>query len=145
DEKQKGEVFAALKEDLEVQIQTRPYLKSPPKILLSVWSSALDTNTTSNSPQTTAAPKDGYFTPSAKQFKLVTALSKRFVTLGMASEARRAKALMKALKPADFQDDPKVKKLWANELVALAEEYRKSNENLEAGRAYALAGRESED
>ena len=49
------------------------------------------------------------------------------------------------MKPSDFKDDPAAKKLWVDQVVGLADEYRKSNQSLEAGRLFALAGKESED
>ena len=41
-----------------------------------------------------------------------------------------------------IEDDKAAKALWASQLMALAEDYRKGNQFLDAGRLYGLVGAE---
>ncbi len=139
----KQKFFSALKEDFESSILNVPLLKSPPKIILEMWSYATSTQVAGTS--SGANLTNGAFMASARQMALITNVAKRFRTLGMVKEEKATNLFLKRLKPADFKDDVAAKKQWATQMVQLAEDLRKSNENLEAGRLYTQAGDQSEE
>ena len=47
--------------------------------------------------------------------------------------------------PKDLGDDKAAKQTWASELINLAEDYRKANQYLDAGRLFNLVGAEAEN
>jgi tetratricopeptide (TPR) repeat protein len=85
------------------------------------------------------------FSPSGSAVLLLTDLARRFAEMGMTKERRAAVTLLKHLKPAEFDGDRAAKDVWASELLKLAEDYRKANDYLEAGRLYSLVGKEAEN
>jgi tetratricopeptide (TPR) repeat protein len=85
------------------------------------------------------------FSPSAASAKLISNLAARFAMLGMDKERRDALGLLRDMKPAQFGDDKEARKAWMDQLLLLAEEYRKDNEYLEAGRTFGLVASESEN
>jgi tetratricopeptide (TPR) repeat protein len=117
-------------------------LRTPPKIILEQYKTAL----TSNAPKVTATSGTsnsdwlGNFSPSGSTVKLLDDLGRKFADLGMTAERRQAIELMRFLKPEQFAQDKEASKLWAKELTSLAEEHRKADEFLEAGDLYTLVG-----
>jgi tetratricopeptide (TPR) repeat protein len=71
-------------------------------------------------------------------------LAARFQLLGLSGERRQALGLLKEMKPSQFGDDKAARKAWMDQLLSLAEEYRKDNEYLESGRIFSLVASESE-
>lgn len=137
-------IAISFKEPLEKTITDPPRLRTPAKIILDSWNQALSTRVT-----TTAGSEPNEwqknFSPSAAAAQLLTDLAKRFSEMGMINERRSALGLLKQLKPSDFEDDPAAKELWASQLIKLAEDRRKANDFLEAGRLYSLVGKEAEN
>jgi tetratricopeptide (TPR) repeat protein len=119
-------------------------LRTGPKIVLANWTAALATKkSTDNGGEAKDWTRN--FSPSGSVALLLTDLSKRFGELGLAAERKKAVDLLKYMKPKDFADDAAAKKVWANELTALADEYRKANQYLDAGRLFAQVGEEAEN
>ena len=119
-------------------------LATGPRILLTNWSKALSSKTT------TQAAGDGTdwlkaYSPSGSTVILLSDLGKRFGELGLAKERRQAVGLMKFLKPKDLGDDQGAKEIWARELINLAEDYRRANQYLDAGRLFSLVGQGAEN
>ncbi|MCX6117157.1 MAG: tetratricopeptide repeat protein [Proteobacteria bacterium] len=146
--------WAALKSDERSQIQTgmNQHLeknvasslksKTPAKILLDKWSTTLTVNppkvsaTNGNNP----ANEVGNFSPSATTVQQLDELGKKFADIGLTDERRKALELMRFIQPAAIEKDKQALKVWSSQLLSLAEEYRKSNEFLEAGQLYTLVG-----
>ena len=145
DDSQRSQMFNAMKPSIERAAIEGPAFKSAARITLDAWKKSLTTpsaTTAAGSPQDTWQASA---TPSSSAVVLLTKLAKRFAEFGMDKERRETLQLLKQLKPSDIKDDPASRKLWTEQIVGLADEYRKANENLEAGRLFALAGKESSD
>ena len=63
----------------------------------------------------------------------------------MKKEKRESTLLLKNLKPSDFGSDQAAKNVWADQLTLLAEDYRKANQYLDAGRLFSLVGENGEN
>jgi tetratricopeptide (TPR) repeat protein len=72
-------------------------------------------------------------------------LGKKFASLGMNEERRRALQLMRFIQPASIQSDASAQKVWSEQLKNLAEEHRRANEFLEAGELYKTLGESTGD
>lgn len=143
-EDERQTLTVAMKTPFEKTVSDAPRLRTGPKIVLGAWTSALSTKTDAVS----GDAKDDWtqsFSPSGSTVILLTDLGKRFAELGMADERRQAINLLKNMKPKDFADDTAAKALWSKQLVNLAEDYRKANQYLDAGRLFSLVGAESEN
>lgn len=116
-------------------------VRSAAQIVLSVWDQKLSTQVAAQSPQGQVAQET--VTPGANAVQLLSALGAKFERLGMPTERRRSLSLLKEIKPSQVKDDRRALELWSKELVSLAEEYRKANLYLEAGRTYAFVGAEN--
>lgn len=138
------ELEVAFKEPFEKTISGVPRLRAPAKIVLSSWTRALATRTTATA-GTEPSDWQKSFSPSGSAVLLLTDLARRFAEMGMTKERRAAVTLLKHMKPAEFDGDKAAKDVWASELLKLAEDYRKANEYLEAGRLYSLVGKEAEN
>lgn len=136
-------LVVAMKDPFEKTVTAAPRLKTGPKIVLSSWTKALGTKADATSGD--GADWTQSFSPAGSSVILLTDLGKRFAELGMAEERRQSVALLKHMKPKDFADDTAAKALWANQLVALAEDLRKANQYLDAGRLFSLVGTEAEN
>lgn len=143
DEAKKTEVYAAMRTHLEKSLEDTTLLRTPATIILDRWSQKLTTETSLASSSTPEA--EPMVSASSNSVKLLNRLANRFTALGMNKEKQSTIALMQYLKPASFGDDAAARKLWANQLNGLANEYREANRFLEAGKIYALAGSESAD
>ena len=143
DDKEKNDFLTTYKDNLEATLKSPAKLATPAKILLSQWSQALNSRISAGGGEPTAVKTN--FSPSANAVTTLTELAQRFAELGLNRERQQSLALLQNMKPKDFGDSDAAKKLWANKLVSLADEYRESSRYLEAGRIFAYAGKESED
>lgn len=134
-------LLTVMSSPMEDSLNAPTLLKTPPQILLKAWQDAL--SKTSTSP--TTANENHLFSPTAKTVFLFKNLAKRFQQLGLLKQRQEALSLLKKLAPANFNDEPEARKTWARELLGLADEYRRDNNYLEAGRTFALAGSKGED
>jgi tetratricopeptide (TPR) repeat protein len=141
EEQQKG--FDVLKDYLEAALKDPVLLRTPPRIILEIYSAKLNTkvSTTGSSESTDA---NSSFSASAQTVYLISSLANKFAQLGLNDERRQSIALLKGVKPSTLSNDERASKLWSEQLVTLADEYREANNYLEAGRLYAFAGSEAE-
>lgn len=134
----------AYKTHFEKTVTQTTSLKTPAKIVLMNWTKALSTKvSTDNGGELT--DWDKHFSPSGSSVYLLRDLAKRFSQMGLTQERRDTLKLLKLLSPKQFADDQSAKKIWASELISLAEDYRTASQNLDAGRIYAMVGSQSED
>lgn len=109
-----------------------------PDILLWSWSKDRSrVNMASNDNKTIDTAQND---PDELKIRRITQLANRFDQLGITKNKIQAKELLKEIDPSKTNSDQEVTNLWAKELVALAEVYRKNNQYLEAGRIYTLTG-----
>ena len=139
---EKVAIFAEIKEELEESVKSSHKLRTPATITLEIWSNSLNTNMASTANESDLGK---ILSPSANTIHLIQRLATKFSMLGMKKEKLKALDLLRTIKPSDFNNDKKASEVWASKLVELAEEYRRSNQYLNAGRAYALVGKESVD
>ena len=134
------DLTVALKDPMERSVTSPSMLRTPPQIMLSTWTEAFSTKVTTTSG---GNPTDWErnFSPAVSTTTFVTDLGRRFGELGLVNERRQALQLLRKVKPNEA--DKEAQKIWAAELVKLAEEYRTNNDYLEAGRIYAFVGEES--
>ncbi len=137
------QVGISYKEAFEKTVTSPAKLRTAPKIVLSNWTKALATKTSTTGGEATDMNRN--FSPSGSAVILMSDLGKRFAELGLPDERRQAISLLKNMKPSEFEDDKAAKQLWANQLMSLAEDYRKGSQFLDAGRIYSLIGAESEN
>ena len=130
----------ALKTPMESTVTSPTMLRTPPTILLANWTQAFSTSTsTTNGGDATDWQRN--FSPATSATRLVTDLGTRFGELGLPKERREALQLLRRVKPANT--DQEAQKVWSDELLKLAEEYRTNNDYLEAGRLYTFVGNET--
>ncbi len=141
-EEQKA-LAVAYKDAFESAVNGNAKLRTPPKIVLSLWTQALGTKASATTGVKTDWERS--FSPSGGAVMLMTDLGKRFGELGLTAERREALALLKAMKPKDFEDDKAAKDIWARQLLKLAEDYRNAGDYLEAGRLFSLVGADAEN
>jgi tetratricopeptide (TPR) repeat protein len=138
----------AYKEHFEKTVTDNIPLRRPAIIVLSQWTNTLNSksstgiNTIEN---VTANPSSNTSSPTSAAVFLISDLSKLFGTLGMKKEKRESTLLLKNLKPSDFGSDQAAKNVWADQLTLLAEDYRKANQYLDAGRLFSLVGENGEN
>jgi tetratricopeptide (TPR) repeat protein len=137
-----AQIAVILREAAESSLSQAPLLKTPPKMLLSLYTKQLATPATATG---TGKGSEAASTvsASAQSIALMMKLADRFSKLGLNEERRKATLLLKYLKPADMQADETLRNQWANQLIGLADEYRQANDYLEAGRLYAFTGTEA--
>ena len=141
---EKAKLTVAYKEPFEQTIKSPAKLRVGPKIVLNNWTDALTTKkSTQNGGENTDWTRN--FSPSGSAVLMLTDLGKRFGQLGMANERKQAISLLKYMTPKEFADDAAAKKVWASELTSLAEDYRKANQYLDAGRLLAQVGADAEN
>ena len=142
DERQK--LGVAYKEPFEKTVNSPAKLRTGPTIVLANWTSALGTKASTQNGGDNADWSRN-FSPSGSAVILLSDLGKRFAQLGMTNERRQAVTLLKFMTPKDFAEDKAAKQAWASELINLAEDYRKANQYLDAGRLFNLVGAEAEN
>lgn len=138
---EKSILFAETKEVIEQNVQSSHFTKTSPRILLEVWSQRLATDTPSAGGGINKAPSDSQ--PNSRLIRTLADLSRRFEQLGMDPERRAAKLLQRRINVKSLTTDKDAISIWTKELTQLAEELRKTNDYLEAGRLYALTGSEN--
>jgi hypothetical protein len=141
EEQQKG--FDVLKDYLEAALKDPVLLRSPPRIILDVYSAKLNTKISATGSSESTNPVSS-FSASAQTVFLISSLANKFAQLGLVEERRQSIALLKGVKPSSLSQDERASTLWSEQLVTLADEYREANNYLEAGRLYAFAGAEGE-
>ncbi|MCX6106763.1 MAG: tetratricopeptide repeat protein [Proteobacteria bacterium] len=141
---EKAKLTVAYKEPFEQTIKSPAKIRIGPKIVLNNWTDALTTKkSTQNGGENTDWTRN--FSPSGSAVLMLADLGKRFGQLGMANERKQAISLLKYMTPKEFADDAAAKKVWASELTSLAEDYRKANQYLDAGRLLAQVGADAEN
>lgn len=142
---EQAQIAVAYKEPFEKTVTSAAKLRTAPKIVLGNWTKALATKASTTTGAADSTDMNRSFSPSGSAVILMSDLGKRFAELGMPEERRQAIGLLKSMKPSEFEDDKAAKQLWANQLMSLAEDYRKGSQFLDAGRIYSLIGAESEN
>ncbi|WP_141731068.1 tetratricopeptide repeat protein [Oligoflexus tunisiensis] len=138
---EKAVIYAEIKPDLEANLTAPQLVRTPPRILLETWNQQLATETpTSGSPVGGNRAEDQ---PTARMIYLFADLSKRFEQLSMDPERKAAKQLLRRINLKSAPPNKDALRVWTNELTALAEEFRRNNDYLEAGRLYTLTGTEN--
>lgn len=142
---EREQLYATFRGPLESSIDKPAKLRTPPKFVLSAWKDNFAARRTAAVESSPATDLKNQFAPGAASAKLISDLAARFQALGMSGERRHALALLKDMKPSQFGDDQPARKAWMDQLLGLAEEYRKDNEYLESGRIFSLVASESEN
>ncbi len=137
-------LYSTFRGPLESSIEKAAKLRTPPKFVLAAWRDNLASRSTAASESAPVTDLKSQFAPGAASAKLMSDLAARFQLLGLSGERRQALGLLKEMKPSQFGDDKAARKAWMDQLLSLAEEYRKDNEYLESGRIFSLVASESE-
>jgi hypothetical protein len=137
-------IGTAYKVHLEKVVQSSLKLRTPAEIVLESWTKGLSsrmdgTNGTKENQWTQN------FSPNSSSVYLLGILARKFGELGLSDKKREAIKIMQAIKPEEFASDKKAKEVWNRELLALADDYRKANNYMEAGRLYAFTAKNSGD
>lgn len=140
-EQEKRRIYGESRAHLEKLVVDGVRIKSAPVIVLSEWDQALSARVAASSKENSGSNAGTSY--SLDSIKLIGQLVNRFDELKMVSEKSRAQGLYKRMNPSSFGSDKTARESWTGEMVKLAEEYRVQNDNLEAGRAYALAAKEN--
>ena len=143
-EKEKSNIRIIYKNHLEDNLLNRSYLKTPPRIILESWESALGSQVNAQSDVEKAGWTKTY-SPTANTIRLLRDLIFRFNRLGLKKEWKKAAKLLQLIKPSTFQEDKEAQNIWIQQLLKLAEEYRTNNQYLEAGKLYSYTANESID
>lgn len=141
---EREQLYATFRQPLESSVDTAAKLRTPPKIILSAWKDHHAARQTTSAGSTPSDTKNE-FAPSAASAKLISSLAARFGVMGMEKERRESLGLLRGMKPSQFGEDKEARKAWMDQLLQLADEYRKDNEYLDAGRIYSLVASESEN
>lgn len=141
---EREQLYSGFRQPLEASLTSAAKLRTPPRLVLSSWKDHHAARQ-STSAGGTGADLKNEFSPTAASAKLISNLAARFAALGMDKERRDALGLLRDMKPAQFGDDKEARKAWMDQLLQLAEEYRKDNEYLDAGRIFGLVASESEN
>ncbi|MEY4631825.1 MAG: hypothetical protein RIQ81_1945 [Pseudomonadota bacterium] len=142
---EREQLYSTFRGPLESSIEKPTRLRTPPRFVLSAWRDNLSSRRSASTDSAPVTDLKSQFAPGAASAKLVSGLAARFKELGMSNERRQALALLKEMKPSQFGDDTAARKAWMDQLLGLAEEYRKDNEYLESGRIFSLVASESEN
>ncbi|MEZ4742019.1 MAG: hypothetical protein R3B45_06190 [Bdellovibrionota bacterium] len=143
-EEEKNKLSTANKEHLESVIMSNSHLKAPLDIVLNSWSKKLSSQLTVNNEETqpSTETKDS---PTASSIYLLEKLANKFQEHGEVEKRKKTIRIMQSITPKSFQDDKKAQQIWSKELLSLAEEYRKANNYLEAGRLYTFTAQNSQN
>jgi len=141
-EDEKSTLATAYKDHFEKVVMSSSRLRTPPQIVLDTWSNGLSTRLNgTNGGDSTQWVKN--FSPTSSSIYLLEALSNRFRETGQTQKRRDTIRVMQVIKPSEFAKDKKARKIWNDELLSLADDYRKANDYLEAGRLYTFAATNS--
>jgi tetratricopeptide (TPR) repeat protein len=138
---EKTTIHAEIKADLEANLTAPQLVRTPPKILLETWNQQLATDTPTSGAAVGSTQAEAQ--PTARMIYLFADLSKRFEQLSMDPERKAAKQLLRKINLKSTPPGKDALQVWTNELTALAEEFRRNNDYLEAGRLYTLTGTEN--
>jgi tetratricopeptide (TPR) repeat protein len=138
---EKTAIHAEIKADLEANLTAPQLIRTSPRILLETWSQQLSTETPISGAPVGNTRSDAQ--PTARIIYLFADLSKRFEQLSMDPERKSAKQLLRKINLKSTPPGKDALQVWTNELTALAEEFRRNNDYLEAGRLYTLTGTEN--
>jgi tetratricopeptide (TPR) repeat protein len=138
---EKTTIFAEIKPDLEANLTAPQLVRTSPKILLETWNQQLATETPTSGAAVGNTRTEAQ--PTARMIFLFADLSKRFEQLSMDSERKASKQLLRKINLKSAPPGKDALQVWTNELTALAEEHRRNNDYLEAGRLYTLTGTEN--
>lgn len=138
---EKTTIFAEIKSDLEANLTAPQLVRTSPKILLETWNQQLATETPTAGAAVGNTRTEAQ--PTARMIYLFADLSKRFEQLSMDSERKASKQLLRKINLKSAPPSKDALQVWTNELTALAEEMRRNNDYLEAGRLYTLTGTEN--
>lgn len=141
---EREELYATFRQPLEASLESATKLRTPARFILSAWKDHYASRQSATSGQSTPDIK-AEFAPSAASAKVISNLAARFGFFGMEKDRRAALGLLRDMKPAQFGEDKEARKAWMDQLLALAEEYRKDSEYLDAGRIFSLVASESEN
>lgn len=129
---EKDQLYLVYKDSFKQQINDGVRLKTIAKIILGSWAQPLSTKL----PESVEPGSDNKGT---KSIYLLSNLAKTFKYFGMEAERVQAIKLMKEIPSESFAGDKKAEGIWKKELLTLADDYRKANQYLEAGRLYTYA------
>ncbi|HYX33641.1 MAG TPA: tetratricopeptide repeat protein [Oligoflexus sp.] len=138
---EKTTIHAEIKADLEANLTAPQLVRTSPRILLETWNQKLATETPTAGAAVGGSRAEGQ--PTARMIYLFADLSKRFEQLSMDPERQAAKQLLRKINLKSAPPDKDALRVWTNELTALAEEFRRNNDYLEAGRLYTQTGTEN--
>jgi len=138
---EKSAILAEIKPDLEANLTAPQLARTPPRILLETWNQTLASATPTAGSAVGNSRAEAQ--PTARMIYLIADLSKRFEQLSMDPERQAAKQLLRKINLKSATPDKDALRVWTNELTALAEEFRRNNDYLEAGRLYTLTGTEN--
>jgi tetratricopeptide (TPR) repeat protein len=138
---EKTTIYAEIKPDLEANLTAPQLARTSPRILLETWNQQLSTETPTAGSAVGATQADAQ--PTARMIYLFADLRKRFEQLSMDPERKAAKQLLRKINLKSAPPGKDALQVWTNELTALAEEFRRNNDYLEAGRLYTLTGTEN--
>jgi len=141
-DEEKNQFASAYKNHLEAAVEKKLTTPTVAKINLEVWEKALNTKMDVSSSSNDSWTKN--WRPSATTVTFLKKLGDQFNQLGMPEEKQKTSQLITQIKPEILKDDSNAKTLWLNEVVSLAEEQRKANRYLEAGRLFASAANNAE-
>jgi len=138
---EKSQIAVAFKTQMDSAVSRKLRTPSIAKICLELWGRALNTKADLSS-----APEEWtkIWRPTASTVTFLKKLADDFDFLGLPDQKQAASELITRLKPDLLKDDPNAKNIWLNQLIDLAEEHRKANRYLDAGRLFADAARNSE-
>jgi tetratricopeptide (TPR) repeat protein len=138
---EKSQIAVAYKTQIDSAVSRKLKTPSLAKISLELWTKALSTKADLSS-----APEEWTKTwrPTASTVVFLKQLADDFEFLGLPAQKQATSELITRLKPDLLGDDPNAKNIWLNQLIDLAEEHRKANRYLDAGRLFADAARNSD-
>ena len=136
-DEEKNNLKVSYKDHFERTLSDPGLLKTPSRIILASWKEALGSNQNIGSDDSNKEWIKNY-SPSDDAIRLLRKLIRKFRNLGLNKERREATNLLKQITPDKFQGDKEAQATWTKELINLAEEYRKNNQYLEAGRLYTF-------
>ena len=141
---EKNDLKVSYKNHFERTLSDPGLLKTPSRIILSSWKEALGSNQNIDA-QSNEKEWVKSYSPSGDAIRLLRKLIRRFRSLGLSRERRDATNLLKQITPDKFEGDKEAQAAWTKELINLAEEYRKNNQYLEAGRLYTFTAESAVD
>ena len=141
---EKNEIRLSFKSSIEKLLDEDILLVNPTKIALSSWIIALEEKEKIDKIQ----EKNSWITaypPSSSTVKILSKIIEKFRKIGLSNERKVATRLLQKISPEEIKDDREAHDLWKNHLIDFAEELRKKNEYLEAGRLYTYTAEKSID